>query len=195
MRDKKGINNLSKYVSTTISNMVGAISYMDNMTDRDTIKMSDGKTAAATQPMRLMNAIDLQFNRMRKLRDERIKLGMDINNIPAFGLPVVNTVKSFMDNLVKNEIITEEEANKFSLRNSDVDIMNGIYTTRIADINGVIKKRADFTTSESVTASYVIDFFNGMFGDSKASSGIVFDTQVNSDKPIVQGTSFNKAFV
>ena len=100
-----------------------------------------------------------------------------------------------MDNLVKNEIITEEEANKFSLRNSDVDIMNGIYTTRIADINGVIKKRADFTRSESVTASYVIDFLNGMFGDSKASSGIVFDTLVNSDKPIVQGTSFNKAFV
>lgn len=195
MRDKKGINNLSKYISTTISNMVGAISYMDNMTDRDTIKMSDGKTAAATQPMRLMNAIDLQFNRMRKLRDERIKLGMDINNIPAFGLPVVNTVKSFMDNLVKNEIITEEETKKFSLRSSDVDIMNGIYTTRIADINGVIKKRADFTTSESVTASYVIDFLNGMFGDSKASSGIVFDTQINSDKGIVQGTSFNKAFV
>lgn len=195
MRDKKGINNLSKYISTTISNMVGAISYMDNMTDRDTIKMSDGKTAAVTQPMRLMNAIDLQFNRMRKLRDERIKLGMDINNIPAFGLPVVNTVKSFMDNLVKNEIITEEEANKFSLRSSDVDIMNSIYTTRIADINGVIKKRADFTTSESVTASYVIDFLNGMFGDSKASSGIVFDTQINSDKGIVQGTSFNKAFV
>lgn len=179
--DKPGINNMSSYIGDAISIVLNAISYVDNVLGRDTIASPDGTQISATQPNRLVSSIDSQ---QRRIKNEK---GFS----PAKNLLINCNAGEFKQQLIDDGVFTVDDVKELFGNISDSEnLFSGSYTTRLAEVNGQVKKRSEFNIQESVISDYVINFLNNVYGKEQ-DKDIIFNTQVNSDKSQITYESIN----
>lgn len=196
MFNRRGINNISANIGSVMNIVLEAVAYTDNVLGRDSIASPDGTQISATQLNRLVLSFDSQSQRIKDAANNG-------ELVPAKPLMVNSTAGEFFDNLVANGVIDAADAELLQGMDRHEQLFKGTYTTRIADLNGSTKKRANFNIQESLISDYVVNFLNSVYDSQFADEGdiissgedIIFNTQVNADKGQVTYEAINGKFI
>lgn len=196
MFNRRGINNMSANIGNVMNTILEAVAYTDNVLGRDSIASPDGTQISATQLNRLVLSFDSQSQRIK----DAAKKG---ELAPAKSLMVNSTAGEFFDNLVANGVVDAADTELLKGMDRREQLFKGTYTTRIADLNGSTKKRANFNIQESLISDYVVNFLNSVYSSQFIDEGdivssgedIIFNTQVNADKGQVTYEAINGKFI